>query len=514
MAERHDPDQRPPIMRAALLRGLVQPPIADDRVPLGLGAAAALAACGSKGKSPTPRPARPPADAPPAAQDLSDTEKVVNWSNWTEYIDVVDDEQDAPDPRRLHQEDRHQGQLHRGLQRQRRVLRQGAPAARGRQGHRPRRLVQHRLDGRPADPPGLRAEARPRQHPQRHEPRAVAEERRVRPGPRLLAAVAERLRRHRLQPRGHRRQEDRDDRPSCSPTRRSRARSPSSPRCATPSASCCCEHGQGPGQLHRRRLRRRHRRCSRRPRTPARSRASPATTTPTASTKGDIAACVAWTGDVVQLQFDNDKVAVRPARRRASRCGRTTSSSRRWPSTRRTPRRSSTTTTTPRSWRRSRRTSTTSRRSWAPRRPWPRTTPSTAEQPAHLPQRRGPLPGPGLPRPHAPRRRPSTPQPSPTSPPADGRARGRRPPAGRAHQDVRRRSPRCSPLDLDHPAGLVLRPARPLGLRQDDDAADGRRPRGPHRGPDPHRRHRHHRRPAPTSATSTRSSSPTRSSRT
>ena len=30
-------------------------------------------------------------------------------------------------------------------------------------------------------------------------------------------------------------------------------------------------------------------------------------------TKGDIAACVAWTGDVVQLQFDNKKVAVRPA---------------------------------------------------------------------------------------------------------------------------------------------------------------------------------------------------------
>ena len=69
----------------------------------------------------------------------------------------------------------------------------------------------------------------------------------------------------------------------------------------------------------------------------------------------------------------------------------------------------------------------------------------------------------------------------------------RRPPARRTHQVVRRRSPRCSPLDLDDPAGLVLRPARPLGLRQDDDAADGRRARGPDRGPDPHRRHRHHR---------------------
>ena len=32
-------------------------------------------------------------------------------------------------------------------------------------------------------------------------------------------------------------------------------------------------------------------------------------------------------------------------------------------------------------------------------------------------------------------------------------------------------------LDLDVPAGLVLRAARPVGLRQDHDAADGRRPR-------------------------------------
>ena len=50
--------------------------------------------------------------------------------------------------------------------------------------------------------------------PNADEPRGLAEERRVRPGPRLLAALAERLRRHRLQPRRHRRQEDRDDHPA------------------------------------------------------------------------------------------------------------------------------------------------------------------------------------------------------------------------------------------------------------------------------------------------------------
>ena len=41
--------------------------------------------------------------------------------------------------------------------------------------------MQHRLDGGAPDPPGLCAEARP-QHPQRQEPRGIAEERGVRPG--------------------------------------------------------------------------------------------------------------------------------------------------------------------------------------------------------------------------------------------------------------------------------------------------------------------------------------------
>lgn len=54
--------------------------------------------------------------------------------------------------------------------------------------------------------------------------------------------------------------------------------------------------------------------------------------------KGDIAACVAWTGDVVQAS-STTRTSSTPCRRRASRSGPTTSSSRRSPSTRRTPRR-------------------------------------------------------------------------------------------------------------------------------------------------------------------------------
>ena len=121
-------DPMDPMMRAALLRGLTSRRALVTGA-LGLGATAALSACGSKGKG-TPAASGSAAPSAAAAKDLSDTEKIVNWSNWPEYIDVSDDEQDAPHPRRVHQADRHQGQLHRGLQRQRRVLRQGAPAAR------------------------------------------------------------------------------------------------------------------------------------------------------------------------------------------------------------------------------------------------------------------------------------------------------------------------------------------------------------------------------------------------
>ena len=80
----------------------------------------------------------------------------------------------------------------------------------------------------------------------------------------------------------------------------------------------------------------------------------------------------------------------------------------------------------------------------------------------------------------------------PTTPSA-----GRRTPAldglraAQRHQAVRRLHRRRRPRP-DVPAGLVLRAARPVGLRQDHDAADGRRPRGADRRHDHARRPGHH----------------------
>jgi spermidine/putrescine transport system substrate-binding protein len=78
------PDLNSPAFRAALARGLV-----SRRTAL-LGMAglsvAALSACGSEGTG-----GGDATDGAPATQeDLSDSEKVVNWSNWPEYIDVDD----------------------------------------------------------------------------------------------------------------------------------------------------------------------------------------------------------------------------------------------------------------------------------------------------------------------------------------------------------------------------------------------------------------------------------------
>ena len=94
MAERPTPEQLSPVMRAALLRGLTSRRSMMAGA-LGLGAAAALAACGSAGKGPTAS-GWPPRTTAAAAKDMSDTEKVVNWSNWTQYIDVSDDEKSRP----------------------------------------------------------------------------------------------------------------------------------------------------------------------------------------------------------------------------------------------------------------------------------------------------------------------------------------------------------------------------------------------------------------------------------
>ena len=85
-------NQLAPVNAAALARGLI------SRRTLMLGAmgvgVTALAACGSEGKSPTSTGTAAPSAK--AAQDMSDTEKVVNWSNWQQYIDVSEDEKSRP----------------------------------------------------------------------------------------------------------------------------------------------------------------------------------------------------------------------------------------------------------------------------------------------------------------------------------------------------------------------------------------------------------------------------------
>ncbi|MEO6414314.1 MAG: spermidine/putrescine ABC transporter substrate-binding protein [Pedococcus sp.] len=81
-------------MQAAFLRGML------SRRTLMVGSAglgvAALAACGSKGKSATNSGSSTAAPSAKAAQDMSDTDKVVNWSNWQQYIDVSEDEKSRP----------------------------------------------------------------------------------------------------------------------------------------------------------------------------------------------------------------------------------------------------------------------------------------------------------------------------------------------------------------------------------------------------------------------------------
>jgi spermidine/putrescine transport system substrate-binding protein len=78
-----EPVQAPNVVRPDLVRGLVS----RRSALIGLGGmsvAAVLAACGGPGK-------KAPRSTAPAGADLSDVEKIVNWSNWPDYIDVDDD---------------------------------------------------------------------------------------------------------------------------------------------------------------------------------------------------------------------------------------------------------------------------------------------------------------------------------------------------------------------------------------------------------------------------------------
>ncbi len=92
MAQRQTPDLTSPAMRAALARGLTTRRTLMTGV-FGAGALA-LAGCGSEGTNSSSGGGSAPSAS--AAQDLSDTEKVVNWSNWPQYIDVSDDEKTRP----------------------------------------------------------------------------------------------------------------------------------------------------------------------------------------------------------------------------------------------------------------------------------------------------------------------------------------------------------------------------------------------------------------------------------
>ncbi len=103
-------DQMPTPFQAALARGLVSRRTAISGLA-GMSAAAMLAACGTPGKNATTTSAAaaptgaasgaatsaaPAIPVAKAATDKSDVEKVVNWSNWPEYIDVDDKTQARP----------------------------------------------------------------------------------------------------------------------------------------------------------------------------------------------------------------------------------------------------------------------------------------------------------------------------------------------------------------------------------------------------------------------------------
>jgi spermidine/putrescine transport system substrate-binding protein len=79
-------ENRPENLSPALVRGLLTRRTVMQGAGVA-GLAAALAACGTKG---TAAPAGNSASAKPTWADKSDTDKVVNWSNWQAYIDVDD----------------------------------------------------------------------------------------------------------------------------------------------------------------------------------------------------------------------------------------------------------------------------------------------------------------------------------------------------------------------------------------------------------------------------------------
>ena len=89
-------DQIPSALQAAMARGLLSRRTAMTGIA-GV-AAVSLAACGSAGKNPTAgsTSGATTKGRVKSVADKSDTDKVVNWSNWPEYIDVDDKTQSRP----------------------------------------------------------------------------------------------------------------------------------------------------------------------------------------------------------------------------------------------------------------------------------------------------------------------------------------------------------------------------------------------------------------------------------
>jgi spermidine/putrescine transport system substrate-binding protein len=88
-------DQLPLSTQAALARGALSRRSVMSGA-LGLGTIAVLSACGSKGRNASSGSKGSASPTAKAAQDMSGSEKVVNWSNWPEYIDVDDKTQAHP----------------------------------------------------------------------------------------------------------------------------------------------------------------------------------------------------------------------------------------------------------------------------------------------------------------------------------------------------------------------------------------------------------------------------------
>ena len=148
-------------------------------------AALVIAACGSDDSSDDSGTTSSATAGVPTVDASGKPSGELTISNWPLYID----KQTIPD---FEEADRGHGQVHRGRQRQRRVLRQGPAAARPGRVRRALDLRRHRLDGEQDARARLPAELRQvgdaeqrREH--RAEPRPPA----LRPQPRLLDAVAD-----------------------------------------------------------------------------------------------------------------------------------------------------------------------------------------------------------------------------------------------------------------------------------------------------------------------------------